>query len=108
MAEEAREVRGDQPNQLPAGVWIAFLCGSEQRFNSGGVGNPQPPAAVGEKLTMAVEQLDARQPQREFPGPVKLFAGQHYHSQDRAGSDSLGPAYAATVFQPFVEACPAA
>jgi hypothetical protein len=47
-------------------------------------GKPEPPAADGEKLAMPVIQLDARQLQRQFPRPVKLFAGQHCRSQTRA------------------------
>jgi len=62
MAEEAREVGGNQPNQLPVSSWVTFLGGFQQVFDSGGVPNPQPPTAAAEKLPMTVAQLDARQP----------------------------------------------
>ena len=79
MAEEAREARGDQSNQLPTGERVAFFCSAEERFNAGGGGEPEPPATAGEKLAMPLTQLDASQPQSELPGPLKLFEGQHYH-----------------------------
>jgi hypothetical protein len=58
MAEKAREIRGDQPDQLPAGARVALLRGSKERFDAGGVENPQAAAAAGEKLAMPFTQLD--------------------------------------------------
>ena len=84
MAEESRKVRGDQPYQLPAGKRVAFFCGAEEPLDADGGGEPESPAADGEKLTVAVEQLNARQAQGKFSGPIELFARQHCRSQSQA------------------------
>jgi hypothetical protein len=89
MAEESSEIRGEQPNQLPASAMIAVLAGVEQRIDPGPVVDAEPANSPFQDFAMPLEQLDARQPKRQAPCPVKLFIRQHRGSQIQAGACSL-------------------
>ena len=75
VAEESSEIRGEQPNQLPASALITVLRGVEQRLEPGRVTYSKPAAPSVKEFAMTLKQVDAGEPQRQSPRSIKLFVG---------------------------------
>ncbi len=75
VAEESSEIRGEQPNQLPASALIAILRSVEQRLEPGRIAHSKPAAPSVKEFAMTLKQVDAREPQRQSPRSIKLFVG---------------------------------
>ena len=75
VAEEAGEVGGEELDQASAGVGVAVLGRAEQRLECVVLGQPIAPSL--EQLTMAIEQLDAGEPQGQAPRSFELLLRQH-------------------------------
>jgi hypothetical protein len=75
VAEESSEIRGEQPNHLPASALIAVLGGVEQRLEAAEIAHSKPAAPSVKEFPMALEQVDAREPQRQSSRSIKLLVG---------------------------------
>jgi hypothetical protein len=73
VTEEPGELRGEHADQMSACLGIPFFRRDEQHIKPGIVPNPEPLAASVDELAMTVEQLNARQPQRQAPRACELF-----------------------------------
>ena len=75
VAEESGEIRGEQPNQLPASALIAILGGVKQRLEAARIAHSKPAAPSVKEFPMTLKQVDAREPQRQSARSIKLLVG---------------------------------
>jgi hypothetical protein len=80
VAEESRELRGQQTKQPLCREGLTLLRCIEQRVQSRVIVDPQPTAAAMQQLAVAFHQFDSRQRGSQLPGALKLLMRQHDES----------------------------